>query len=65
LAIDCRPAPPGSTFMSLPRAKKPIHRLSGDQNSEDAPSVPVTSDAADVSSEVTHRVLTPSAPVAM
>ena len=41
-------------------AKNPIDRLSGDQNGNDAPSVPASGDASPVSSERSHSIGRPS-----
>src|SRR5215470_1656523 len=50
-------APPDtSTFMILPLEKKPMNRLSGDQNNDVAPSVP-TSGRADAESSSRIRIM--------
>src|SRR2546421_9721405 len=46
--------PPMSIRFSLPPAKKPIDRLSGDQNGYLAPSVPVNGRASAESSDLSH-----------
>src|SRR5262245_42612666 len=51
--------PSRETFLSLPSAKKPLNRLSGDQNGNAACSVPGSSLASAVSSDRTHRVNPP------
>ncbi len=53
--------PATSIFLSLPSAKNPRDRLSGDQKGEEAPSVPGSSCAVSVSSARTHRRLPPVA----
>ena len=53
--------PDTSTFFSFPSAKKPTNRLSGDQNSDVAPSVPASGRADGESSSRIRIVNGPSA----
>src|SRR5438552_3848989 len=52
--------PVASILLSLPSAKKPMKRLSGDQKGEAAPSVPASGCAANEASERTQSSLRPS-----
>ena len=53
-----------STMANLPAAKKPIRRLSGDQNGSNAPSVPLICCALDADSARTQSLSFPSGPKA-
>ena len=53
-ASVCGAEPPRSTRFSLPSAKKPTERLSGDQNGNVTPSVPATGCAEAEASDRTH-----------
>src|SRR2546428_9089174 len=53
--------PAASIFLSFPSAKNPTKRLSGDQNGNEAPSVPVSACAESPSRERTQRISLPSA----
>ncbi len=62
---DCRSKglpvpPPTSSRFSAPAAKKPMERLSGDQNGNRAPSVPASGCAVVVASDRSHRRDAPS-----
>src|SRR5262245_36609365 len=56
LAIVCGGPPALAIFFSFPSAKKPTHRLSGDQNGYSAPSVPDSECAATESNDCSHSV---------
>src|SRR5262249_16494594 len=58
----CGGPPEASTFLSLPAMKNPIERLSGDQNGNEASSVPFNGCAVRESSARTHNLGLPSAP---
>jgi hypothetical protein len=60
LQIVCGEPPVASTLLSVPAAKKPIQRLSGDQNGLKAPTVPGMARAADESSGRMNNCVRPS-----
>src|SRR5687767_13168557 len=62
LPSQMRPGGPplASTFLSLPSAANPINRLSGDQNGEEAPSVPARASGCEASSDLSQSCVRPS-----
>src|ERR1700739_1831548 len=52
--------PETAIFLSLPAAKNPMNRLSGDQNGDEAASVPANASAVSASSERTQSTYLPS-----